>query len=217
MRRENDNPNASLIFRPIGGPITMDAKMENHGIELPAGKWIHILGLFTLGYLETDSGNNIEVARRVPGSTLIHLVTQDAAMNIQSLPVRLYPDPEETDLIEIPENCFNPLYNCHGLTFGDSEYWINPLASRIDNGRMVLDRPNIRTLLDDEYKQVEETENWDIAVLLNENNDIVHSVKRIGDDILSKYDDYQLKTHTTIEDVEDERYGIGHYEYYRIL
>jgi len=215
MKRLRDDINAPLIFTPFGGPMNICAEMVNHGLELPEGKTLLEMGLFTLGHLETNGGNKVEVAKRKQGSFYVHVVARNADGTLDSLPIMIYPNNESN--IKISADYFNSYFNCHGLVFSDCEYWINPLASSLNpgNGQMIPNRPNISMLLEDEYERVEEQEQWDCGMLVNRAGVIVHSIKKENDIILSKYDGYQLLEHRSIEEIDDDRYGNAEYEFYR--
>ncbi len=190
-------------------------QVNSHGLEVPPGKIIVQFGQFVLGDLETDSGRKIEAMKRLPESYSIYLILP-AAGNVQtSMPIRLFPNPEITTEIIVPNNFFLPYYNCHGCCFGDREYYINPLACSIDQqGRMLLNKPNLEILLADEYDAVAENDDWDIGVLKNSANEIIHSVKRINGQIVSKYDLFQEESYQDINCVDINRYGNGTFSYY---
>jgi hypothetical protein len=138
VKRLNDTPFGELIFQVRGGPMNVSNECINHGLQLPGGKTLLETGLFVLGHLISNKGNNIEVAYRKRGSFAVHLVAYDAAKVVNPIPIRVYPNFESTDEISEPIDLFIPYYNCHGCTFGDRHYWINPEASSIDkNGKMV--------------------------------------------------------------------------------
>lgn len=218
MKRINNDPNEKLVFEPKSGLMYEAAMCINHGLELPKDKFLWSMGIYTDGFLETKNGRKIEVARRKLGSYQIHLAATPEYTETKKEPILLFPDSEINEEVTVPENFFLPYFNCHGFTFADSEYWINPMCFERDlNGNISSKAENIRILLEDEYYQVTSEKKWDVAILLNFNNEIVHSVKRENHIIFSKYDGYQLEKYNRIEDVEIQRYGNGNFKFFKNL
>jgi len=216
MKRKKSDSDKKLKFKPRSGLMYEAAECVNHGLELHENKLLWSMGLYTIGYLKTDKGRKIEAARRKSGSYQIHLGSSQDYEGKNKEPISIYPDTEPNDEITIPDNFFQPYFNCHGLTFADSEYWINPVVfERMPNGSLRVVSENIKILLEDEYVEVNSNDIWTVAVLFNSNNEIVHSVKREKDRIFCKYDGYQLEKYKTIEEVEIDRYNGGNFKFYK--
>jgi hypothetical protein len=215
MKTINDNPNSPLKFSPFGQPMTICGECVNHGLNLPTGKVVLERGLFILGHLWTDKGKKIEAALRIPNTFDYHSCAIDASKVDYFKPIRLFPNPEANSEVNIPDNLFSPYYNCHGLSFANSEYWINPVASKMENGRMVPSIPNVEIILEDEFIKVDSQSDWDVAVLRNTKNEILHSVRKEGGKINSKYDAYRKISFDRIEDVDISVYGKGTFYFYK--
>lgn len=197
-----------LTFEPIYGTCFGPPNLRNHGLQVPEAKFLHCLGVYIEGHLETDRGRRIEAALRKTGSYSIYLCSEPWYQGESKKPIRLFPDPEPTTEISFPENYFLPYFNCHGYTFGDGEFWINPVSYKRDTqqpgcyvknpqGERVIETHSIEVILEDEYLEVAENDGWDVAVLSNQVDGIVHSVKRENGIVLSKYDSYNLGFTTT--------------------
>lgn len=215
MKTIDDKPNSPLKFSPFGQPMNITAQCVNHGLILPTGKVVLERGLFILGHLLTDKGRKIEAALRIPDTFDYHSCAIDASMVNYFKPIRLFPNPEINDEVQVPDNLFNPYYNCHGYSFANSEYWINPLASKMENGRMVSAFPNVDIILEDEYTKEDSQAEWDVAVFRNSKNEILHSVRKEGGKINSKYDAYRNISFDRIEDVDTKVYGTGTFYFYK--
>lgn len=217
MKRINNDSNEKLMFEPKSGLMYETSVCINHGLNLPEDKFLWSMGLYTDGFLETNKGHKIEAARRKLGSYQIHLGTTSEYTGISKEPICVFPDIELNPEIDIPKNFFLPYFNCHGHTFAENEFWINPMCYQMNNGNIISISENIRILLEDEFIEVDIQENWSVAILLNSNNDITHSVKRENGVLSSKYDGYKLEFYDHISQVETNRYNGGIFKFYRNL
>ncbi|MBI2281727.1 MAG: hypothetical protein HYU68_13715 [Bacteroidetes bacterium] len=215
MKTIDNNPNSPLKFSAFGQPMTILGECVNHGLILPKGKIVLERGLFILGHLETDKGRKIEAALRIPETFDYHSCAIDASKVDYFKPIRLFPNPEINGEVVVSNDLFNPYYNCHGQSFGKSEYWINPLASKIVNNRMASAFPNVDIILEDEFMNVDSKSDWDVAVLRNNKNDILHSIHKENGRIYSKYDAYRKISFDKIEDVDISVYGNGIFKFYK--
>jgi hypothetical protein len=215
MKTTDNNPNSPLKFFAFGQPMGMLGECVNHGLTLPTGKVVLERGLFILGHLETDKGRKIEAALRIPETFDYHSCAIDASKVKYFKPIRLFPNPETNSEVVIPYDLFNPYYNCHGQSFGNSEYWINPMASKMVNGRMESAFPNVDIILDDEFTKVDSQSNWNVAVFRNNKNEILHSVQKQNGRITSKYDAYRKLSFDKMEDVDVSVYGAGTFIFYK--
>lgn len=218
MKRVNDDPVGELLFEAIGGTMYDSSVAINHGLKLPPNKFLFSTGVYINGYLQTDKGRRIEGALRKAGSFMIHLCADTPYTGASKEPIRLFPNPEINDEVNVPNDFFLPYYNCHGCTFADSQYWINPMRFNIDDsGRITPVSENIKILLEDEYVEVDSGESWNAAILINRNNEIIHAVKQRNGQVFSKYDGYQLEVYEDIEQVDISRYGNGNFKFYKII
>lgn len=209
MKRIDNGINASLHFEPFPEPGFECTWLLNHGLELPKGKQLYSQGIFTNGFLETNGGAKIQAAKRKSDSYLIHLVTACDYDGPSLEPIRLLPNAEPQNEVDIPNDFFRPLFNCHGCTFGDSEYWINPVKDDRDrDGKIVPSGDNVNLILNDEYEVVDKDECWDVAVFYDAQSNIVHSVRRKDGLILCKYDQYQLMRLKTLDEMDFNKYTI---------
>lgn len=208
--------NGSLQFEPFGVTNNTAGSVINHGLNLPNQGAILEMGVFTNGYLRTNAGRNVEAQRRKIDSFSYHLCYFDAGAVADPEPIRLYPNPEPNNL-NIPDNLFLPAYNCHGFAFGDSHYWINPIATVPINGANPVFNRNIEVILEDEFGQVGEEEGWDVAIFTHDNGHIAHSLKRDNGIVYSKFDNYQLVNYNSFENVDMARYSPGEFLFYRCL
>jgi hypothetical protein len=214
MKTTDNNPNSPLKFSAFGQPMSMLGECINHGLILPTGKVVLERGLFILGHLETDKGRSVEAALRIPETFDYHSCAIDASMANYFKPIRLFPNPEKNGEVSVPDDLFNPYYNCHGQSFGNSEYWINPMASKMVNGRMESTFPNVDIILEDEFTKVESQSDWSVAIFRNNKNEILHSVHKENGRIISKYDAYRRLSFDIIEDVDVSVYGNGTFDFY---
>lgn len=179
--------------------------VEKHSLIIPDTSYIQQLGLSTKVIAHTDKGNKIEILKFHLNTISFYLIDNNKA------PIQLFPNnelcSERSDKIGLKPNSFIPLYNCHGCTFLDGEFWINPYIFENDASGRNVNKKNIEILLDDEYTKVNENEIWDIAVFKNNNNNIVHSIRIKEGKIISKYDLFYESTHNLINEIELERYG----------
>jgi hypothetical protein len=217
MKTKYDTDDSPLKFNAYGQPMYITAQCVNHGLCLPVGKVLLERGLFILGNLETDRGRKIEAAKRIVESFDYYCCALEASESDNFLPFRVFPRGEHCSEIEVPEDLFNPAYNCHGHTFAHNEYWINPLASISQNGVMTPINPNVDIILEDEYIKVDYSQNWDIAVFRNYKNEILHSILNQNGIITSKYDSYKKISCDDIKSVDTSVYGKGKFEFYRRL
>lgn len=216
MKRKKKNN--KLKFKPKSGLMYEATVCVNHGLELQKNKFLWSMGLYTNGYLKTNKGRKIEAARRKSGSYQIHLGSSPEYRGKSKEPICVYPNVELNKEISVPNKFFQPYFNCHGLTFADSEYWINPFVGELmPDGSTKVISDNIKLLLEDEYVQVNDKDDWEVAVLFDFDNKIVHSVKREKEVIYCKYDGYQLEKYNNIEKVDIERYGGGEFKFYKCL
>lgn len=216
MQKVNLNGEMKLRFEPRSGTQFEASNAVNHGIPLPAGKFLFSTGLFIIGELFTDRGRRVEVAQRKLSSYKMHLCADTNYDGNSKEPICIYPEIEANNEIDIPPNFFLPSYNCHGHVFADKQYWINPMIfNRNSSGQIVPVAENIRLILQDEYEEVAEEDNWDIGILVNASNFIVHAVKRNANQIESKYDGYQLSLYDNLDEVDIDRYGPGHFEFFK--
>jgi hypothetical protein len=216
MKRIGDNPKGKLVFQAVSGTMIENSFMINHGLKLPRNKFLHSMGLFTNGFIETNKGRKIEVQRRKIESYQIHLNSDIPYVGESKEPIRIFPDIESNSEIVIPDNFFLPFFNCHGCTFAQNEFWINSMVFSRNNLRQIIPlTENIRFILEDEYVKVNSVDDWSIAILLDSNQDITHSVKREKGIIYCKYDGYQLERYNNVDQIDIARYGNGEFEFYK--
>jgi hypothetical protein len=218
MKTIDNKKGSQLKFSAFGPHLFINNTCINHGLNLPEGKYILERGIFILGHLETNKGNLIEAHLRFPATFDYHVCScVDGDLVSNNKPIRLFPNAEKNAELIAPSDLFNPWYNCHGLTFANSEYWVNPKACKLENGKMVMAHSNVDLILDDEFEEVESHSDWDVAVFRDRNNEISHSVRRENNKIISKYDGYRRITFDKIEDVDVSMYGVGVFHFYKSL
>jgi hypothetical protein len=215
MKRIDNKPNSPLKFSAFGQPMDMCGQCVNHGLNLPNGKVVLERGLFILGHLETDKGRKIEAALRIQDTFDYHSCAIDAKNMGNYKPIRLFPNPEINNEVVVPNDLFNPYYNCHGYSFANSEYWINPLASKMVDHKMILAFPNLDILLEDEFTKVDSKHDWEVAIFRNNKNEILHSVGKENGKIVSKYDAYKKISFENIDEVDVSVYGEGSFDFYK--
>ena len=118
-----------MVERDANGNIIYkkneDVKAKEHSFEVNSGGKTYVVKTVTeTGTIKTDKGTEVTV-EKVIGATLS--IDKKEAINIM--------DPKVAK-----ENGFDPMSNCHGLTFGD--------------GQFVIDGTNAAKILNDEYEKV---------------------------------------------------------------
>jgi len=139
--------NGEFVIEPYGGPMQMCSECINHGIGIPSNKTFLEIGLYTNAYIFTEKGNKIEVAIRKMDSFHVPLVSRNANTYPDSLPIRVFPECEESTQKLIPNNFFNPYYNCHGCTLVNDTFWINPYKDNVNQEGQIISDAKYRNLV----------------------------------------------------------------------
>src|SRR5689334_4671932 len=112
----------NLCFFPVPQMFTQNEELEFRPLAgeryLPG--FLQVMTVYDVGFLETDRGYRVRALRPKFETARINLLSQQKGL------VKSFPSFEGAVLeLRLPPRDIVPGYNCHGFTFGNSDYWIN--------------------------------------------------------------------------------------------